>query len=316
MRLTALLVLVPALAMAQFLPPGGGAGGGGGGGGTPDPSRNDVAVSYSATGPNGVKTAPQATPGALGACAALAGAYAFATPVGESAPSPYVCDGITWRRVWTEAEGTLPNADVVVPAYTFVSQAPSGSYAFAVGNDGARVDFGTGGSDYIYSNGTQLFSAASLQIAPGQSVTTNILAPAAGGILGLYPTSWAVLGGTSVLATCDAGAAGGLQHLTTDHRPYWCDGTQVMRVLRGLVNSAAVDPPSLLAGECSVQTVTVTGAATGAGAIVNPGAALATGMVLEGVYVSATNTVSLNLCNRSAGTVDQPSVTLTATVLQ
>ena len=288
-----------------------------GGGGIPDPSRNDVAVSYRATGPNGLQTTPQASPSALGDCATLNGAYVSAIPPGETDSRPYYCNGIDWSRIWTAADGTVANADVIVPGYSFVAQAPADSYAFRVSNNFARVDFGAGSADYFYSDGSQVYSVGSMQIGANQSLTVDIIGSTSGGLLQLFPGSWVIYQGVGSVAGCAGGLfAGGVIRLAGDQRLYYCDGTLALRLTRSLVASATVDPATILPSTCATQTMTVTGVATtDVGAVVTPGAALSTGLILVNERVSASDTVSFDLCNYTTlSSVDQPSTTFTASV--
>lgn len=298
--LVALLALPASAQRIRLELAGSGSSGGGGSGGT-------------------VQTTPAANPGALSACAALAGAYGSATPVGESAPRPYFCDGVAWTRIYTAADGTLPNADTVVPGYSFVSQAPSGAYGYRALNNGVLTDFGAGSNDYMYSDGSQLYSAASLQLLSGQALTTNIIGSTSGGILSLFPGSWVVYQGVGGLPTCDASSNGGLIRLAGDSRLYYCDGTVALRLSRSLAPAAVViDPANMLPGACTTLTGTVTGAATADVSVsVSPGAALTSGLLLGNARVSAANTVSFDLCNVTTGTsIDQPSTTFNLTVFR
>jgi hypothetical protein len=82
-----------------------------------------------------------------------------------------------------------------------------------------------------------------------------------------------------------------------------------------LMNSATLNFPSISTGACAaVQTLTVTGA--------NPGDAVAPGWpalpsgLLGIMLVSATNTVSIQLCNFSGSGVTPPSATYRATIVR
>ncbi len=295
--LVALLALPASAQRIRLTLPGGGSSGGGGG---------TVA-----------QTTPAANPGALSACAALAGAYGSATPVGESAPRPYFCDGVAWSRIYTAADGTLPNADTVVPGYTFVAQAPSGAYGYRALNNGVLTDFGAGASDYFYSDGSQVYSAGSIQIASGQAITTNIIGTTSGGILSLFPGSWVVYQGVGGLPTCDASSNGGVIRLATDSRLYYCDGTMALRLSRSLPTvSDTQDLPNLLPGDCSVRTVTVPGAAiTDYVVNVSPSSSLTPGLLLGNARVSAANTATFDVCNvMTTAAIDQPPTTFNVTV--
>lgn len=294
MRLLTLLVVVPTLAFAQFLPPGSSTGGGG----TPDPGRADVAASYNATGPNGLRLTPQTSLGALGACASLSGAFA----VVSGTPSlPYYCDGSQWVRVWNANDGTVANGDVHVPGYSFVAQAPSGEYAFRILNNGARADFGGGSNDHFWSDGSQIISEGSIKIQPGQSLTANIIGSSSGGIIQVYPGSWVVYQGVGALATCDATSAGGLIRLTSDGRPYWCDGAGAYRVMRAIPISATLSIPTMTGGGEATVTTTVTGAAVGEHVTINMTCSLAQ-VGIRRVRVSSADTVSIVVFNGDPAT--------------
>jgi hypothetical protein len=81
------------------------------------------------------------------------------------------------------------------------------------------------------------------------------------------------------------------------------------------MNSATLNFPSINTGTCAVdQTMNVTGA--------NPGDAVAPGWpaLPTGVFgimlVSATNTVTVRLCNLSGLAVDPPSASYRATIVR
>lgn len=80
-----------------------------------------------------------------------------------------------------------------------------------------------------------------------------------------------------------------------------------------LSGSTTWDPPSLLSGAYTTQTVTVTGAVLGDPVVVSFSQALPGGVSLTG-SVTAGDTVTALLLNLSAGTVDLSSGTLRADV--
>lgn len=298
MKAWALLLLVPALASGQFLPTGGGSSG------TValDPTRNDTAASYTATGANGVRTAAQASPGALGMCSALAGAYSAATPTNETGIRPYFCDGVAWRRVFTSADGVLPNADVYVPGYSFNAQAPAGDYAFRA-NNRARWDFGDGVNDECVSIGARVVCGS---FVFGDVRTDTIANNTTNQHVLVDPTQYLRIsprGGTG----CSSGTAGGLQTNSADgNRPWWCDGTNRFRISRVLTVPITFDFPSVPNGSCTTASITVTGAALNDTISVNADFTLPASVGIGNVRSTATDTVSLRLCNHDPTNAADP----------
>lgn len=282
-------------------------GSGAAGGGTLDPARNDVAASYTATGPNGVKTASQASPAALSACAALSGAYASAIPVTETQASPYYCGGVTWRRIWTDEEGVTASPDRSLAAYTFVAQAMAGAYAFKA-NNRAIFDFGDGVNDECVSLGSSI-QCGSLKVAGGQSFMADIVAPSSANTNVTFINAgrfW--LFSPTGNATCGAGQAGGLQGASADgNRPRWCDGTAAYRISRLLEVPVTFDFPSIANGSCSTSSVTVTGAAVNDTVTVNADFALPADVMVGNARSTAANTVELKLCNVNLTTSQDPA---------
>lgn len=304
MKLAALLALVALPAAAQVFPWGGG--NEGGGGGPPDPTRDDVAASYTATGPNGVRTVPQVNPAALGTCAALAGAWAATTPDYETQVTGYFCNGTRWARVWTDEDGVTVSPDRTVAGRTFVSQALSGDYAFKA-NNRPIWDLGDGVADELVSLGSRIRSG-SWEVASGQSLTTDVLAPTTAGtdlIVSLQARLFVLQPGLA--SACTAGRAGGLQSRSADGNRLWhCDGANAYRVSRVLVVPVVFDAPSVPNGACITPAVTVTGAALGDSISVNADFALPMSVSIGNVRTTAANTVSLRLCNSSLSSSQDP----------
>ena len=258
------LVLVASSASAQgfggTFPYGGGTSSGSSP--APDPARDDVAASYTATGPNGVRTTPQVNPAALGTCAALAGAWAATTPGYESQVTGYFCNGSRWARVWTDEDGVTASPDRTLPARTFVSQAPAGDYSFK-SNNNACVDFGDGVNDEICSLGSRL-RVPSLQALSGQSFAVDVLTQSTlNADLSVSLMRWLRIM-PSANAPCSTGNSGGIQARSSDGNRLWhCDGTTAYRIPRvaGPVTSS-VTIPAMSPGVEETLNVTVAGVAS------------------------------------------------------
>lgn len=310
------LVLMPGLASAQAF---GGTfpGGGGGGAAALSPSREDTAASYTATGPNGVKTAAQASPASLGTCAALAGAYASATPTGESGTRPYFCDGIAWRRVYTSADGALPNADTHVPGRTFISQAPSGLYGFVATNN-SKWDLGAGPTDEIWSDGT-FINGASWRLGSVNVVTLANRDTGANLSVSLARNLRLLPNADAPSAHCGTNDSGGIKvHSTDGNRLYYCDGTRHMPVARLAAASASLDLPEVAAGgRSSAQVVTgVAGAAVNERARCEAATDLGGELFVSQTWVSAANEVSFYVRNAGAVPLDPAAVSFNCWVVK
>ncbi|MFN8286178.1 MAG: hypothetical protein U0V74_05465 [Chitinophagales bacterium] len=83
-----------------------------------------------------------------------------------------------------------------------------------------------------------------------------------------------------------------------------------------ILTSATVDVPSTASGATSTVTVGVSSAQTGGAVHVSPDLALANGMVIASVRVSAANTVEIKFTNVSASTIDPPSTTYRIGIIQ
>lgn len=91
-------------------------------------------------------------------------------------------------------------------------------------------------------------------------------------------------------------------------------GTAITKIVRGTI---AVDAASMLTLTASVATLTITGAATGDTVIITPGTAgFTAGIMIGAAYVSAANTVKVDLFNATAGTVDNASLTCFYTLIR
>ncbi len=82
-------------------------------------------------------------------------------------------------------------------------------------------------------------------------------------------------------------------------------GTVITKILKGTV---AVNPSSLLTMTGEELAVTLTGAEVGDAVILHPPAAgLTTGMLVGQAYVSAADTVTVQIFNASGGTINEAS---------
>lgn len=297
MRVAALLALVALPASAQVFPWGGGSGGGG----TPDPGRNDTASSYTATGPNGVRTVPQVDVAALGTCSALAGAWAATTPDYETQVTGYFCNGTRWARVWTDEDGVTASPDRALPARTFVSQALSGDYAFKA-NNRPIWDLGDGISDELVSTGNRIRSMASFELNSGQALYLDVMSNTTlNGDIQVSTTRYFRMI-PAANAPCSSGNSGGIQARASDgNRLYQCDGTASYRLARVIPISATLSVPTMAGGAEATLTTTVTGAAVGDHVTVNMGCDLEQ-ISVRRYRVSAANTVAIVVGNEDPTT--------------
>lgn len=91
-------------------------------------------------------------------------------------------------------------------------------------------------------------------------------------------------------------------------------GTAITKVVRG---SIAVDPASMLTLTASVATLTITGAVAGDTVVITPGTAgFTAGILIGAAYVSAADTVKVDLFNATAGTVDNASLSCFYTLIR
>lgn len=193
----------------------------------------------------------------------------------------------------------------------------AGTYSFISTNDSC-IKYGVGTqAEFCASGNTTTFSVSSLVLP-----TVNIGQPACQSAQNCrwYSDGWApgVIPRGS-LPTCSAGVEGGMVFLSTDHRPYYCDGTASQRVAMGVgPASAALDFPDLGPSESSsALTLTLTGATTGDRVGCNATSDLGDDLFIGQAWVSATNTVSIRLRNGdTANNANAPSTTFTCSVLR
>lgn len=83
-----------------------------------------------------------------------------------------------------------------------------------------------------------------------------------------------------------------------------------------LIGTASITPASLVDGACADQgtTIALTGAVAGDPAVIGPPSTLAAGLYATGV-TTATNTITVRLCNLSGGALTPASGTYTATIV-
>lgn len=89
-------------------------------------------------------------------------------------------------------------------------------------------------------------------------------------------------------------------------------GASLAKILRATVSTAI---PTLAAGASSDVTMTVTGAVVGDVAIINPQVDMPDGLHLR-AYVSAADTVTINVTNASTGSITGASYSLKAVLLR
>jgi predicted Zn-dependent protease len=89
-------------------------------------------------------------------------------------------------------------------------------------------------------------------------------------------------------------------------------------VLGGILktNFSITDGNSITNTASRTFTLTVTGAAVNATVIINPRTALTTGLGIGYAYVSALNTIKLNIINTSTASTSLGTVTFDITVIQ
>lgn len=225
----------------------------------------------------------------------------------STANAIYACDGVAWHWVWTEREGFLPNADAIVPARTVVLHAPDGTYALLTENN-AKLDLGASATDEVVSDGLAVlanswkFNDVSVDVLANR--TTN------GSLFLSIARNLVLLGsGTAPADHCTSGAdAGGLKNYVSDgNRLYYCDGTASYRVSRVLTVPVTFDFPSVPNGTCTTSDVTVAGAAVGDTVSVNADFALPATIGIGNVRSTATNTVTLRLCNHDPTNAQDPA---------
>lgn len=164
------LLLLPGRARAQGF--GGVFPGGGGAASTPSPTRDDVAASYTATGASGYKFTAQSS---LGECSGAPRLVMVSDEV--DGPIAFLCDGSSWWRVYTERDGTLNTPTGTTTARAFTANAPSAAVAFRLSSNGARLQFGTGASTYLYTDGETVKCESSFAVGTsGVLYVNNIVA--------------------------------------------------------------------------------------------------------------------------------------------
>ncbi|HZI08671.1 MAG TPA: hypothetical protein VEZ71_31935 [Archangium sp.] len=238
----------------------------------------------------------------LGVSSALA---QFVPPVGRATSTADVLSTVA-------DAGTLLQADEDAYANTFVAKnmAPDGGtakYSFISTTDSC-MKLGAGSqAEFCAVGNTISFNTGEVQIP-----TLRITQPAcpSSGSCRWFSDNWAP-GAVprSSLPACGTNQAGGIVALSTDgNRHYLCDGSAAQRFGVALVATASVDFASMADGAESSATLTLTGAATTDVVHCSPLAAPESGLDVRYFMVSAANTVTLAVRNRSGGVLDPVSI--------
>lgn len=185
-----------------------------------------------------------------------------------------VCDGATWRKVYTDAAGVLPSPDAAIPAQRFTAQETTpGATAFAAIAPGVLW-----------------------RIGPHPNATCK----EAGGIP--YCDYLSTL---QIQANTFASLSGGSPNLLNSNGWTFNGTTPVKGVVHARVT---YDFGAVAAGSCSEEAVTVTGAASSDRAYASADFALPVGL-LVGNARAAANAVSVLLCNITGSSADPSSGT-------
>lgn len=208
---------------------------------------------------------------------------------------------------YIEQHGTLPNADVDVPAHAFVAQNAVNGTAFRALNNGC-IDLGSGAQDHICASGNEFTVGATTHLP-----TTFMTQPAcpANTTCRWYSDRWFGYFPIANVPTCDAATAGGVMVHSAANSVKYCDGSTVWNVGLELNNGAVLDFPSISENQQEELTLTVTGAEVGKAVHCNPVNDLELGLVIAYVRVSAGNTVKVVLRNTfvGSGSIDPASNT-------
>lgn len=97
------------------------------------------------------------------------------------------------------------------------------------------------------------------------------------------------------------------------HAVVGISGTEISADLIVLTATATLDFPNILAQTCAELTITVTGAVVGDAVRLGPPSTIEANLSWNG-YVSAADTVTVRVCNPSAGAINPASATWRATV--
>ena len=195
---------------------------------------------------------------------------------------------------------------------------------YSITNSATATVSGTGiGTAYIYIN-----SSGTLMVGNNLTVTCSAGCTQQAGITSFPPNvlpvciwtatngTWDTTGGRDQRAFLDSKVLAGGQGIIVTEAP----GQSTLAVDNGviptyLMNSATLNFPSIATGACAAaQTITVSGANPG-DAVAPAWPALPSG-VLGIMSVSATNTVTVQLCNLSGSALTPPSASYKATIVR
>lgn len=201
------------------------------------------------------------------------------------------------------------------PNKSLYTCAQSGAWA-VVGDDG--VPAAAGGADKVLSaNGSAAEwralggdisgppQAVQVQSIRGRAVAPN--APLSGQVL-----SWNTLASRWEPASVAQGSVTAGAGISVTGSVVSVDPAAVPSFLTA---SATVDFPAIGASGCSIQTFAFPGAVTGDAVIGGWPADMSTGIIPR-ILISASNTVQIQLCNMTGGTIDPPGRTYGATIVR
>lgn len=221
--------------------------------------------------------------------------------------------------------GSLTRADQDVYGNAFVAsnRSPDGGPGtdFLIATERGGIRFGPGTAERIVATAP---NELTIQAGALKTQTTYIAQAAnytntnmrwftdSGFWFGFFPNS--------TLTGCNASSEGGIRAYSTDHKPYYCNGTAAQAmVLQGGPWSGAVDFTSFSGQGCQTLTFTATGAVAN-----EPVASGGCGSVMNGdgdltcnVAITAANTASVRICcTDTLGCADLSPITFTATALR
>lgn len=199
-----------------------------------------------------------------------------------------------------------------------------GSQVFNITNSATATVSGTGiGAAYVFIN-----NAGNVIVGHNLTVACSAGCTQQSGVTSFPPNvvpvyswtatngSWDSTGGRDQRAFLDAKTLAAGQGIVITESP----GQSTLAVDNGviptyLMNTATLNFPSIPAGTCAADlTMTVTGA--NGGDAVAPGWPALPAGVFGVMMVTATNTVTVRLCNLAGSAVDPPSATYRATVVR
>lgn len=218
--------------------------------------------------------------------------------------------------------GTLTRADRDVYGNAFVASAmqPDGGtarYSFISNQDSCMKLGGGVAADVCAAAGVISFNAGDVVVP-----TMHVTQPACpvGQTCRWYSDAWGPgFFPRASLPACAAGQEGGMVALTTDHRPYFCDGTAAQRLAARASWSGALNFAAFSASSCQSLTFTATGAIQDEPVV--PGGC---GSVYSGdsdltcnVAITAANTATVRVCcTDTLGCADIPSITFSAVAIR